>query len=90
MVFLILFGILDLIGALFFALAHFDIGVKITLIFALYLILKSLLFLPNIPSFVDIFSAIYILLVLVGFVYPVMSWLVILWLIQKGIFSLFL
>ncbi|MBS3151432.1 hypothetical protein J4443_03585 [Candidatus Woesearchaeota archaeon] len=82
-----LLGILDLAAAFFFVLAQWDIGLGIASFFAGYIIIKSLLFLGDFASLIDLLSGIYMFLVIYD-VHSAFSLIFVLWLLQKGIFSL--
>lgn len=82
-----LFGLMDLIAAAVFLLAQWSFGVNIALLIAGYLILKSLLFLPDFASVIDMMGGAYLLLVIFN-IHSIFSALFVLWFLQKGIFSL--
>ncbi|MFH1210012.1 MAG: hypothetical protein V1663_04455, partial [archaeon] len=69
-------------------LLKFNLLKQFALIMAFLLLIKSLMFLGNLVSFIDIFCVIVIVFAFMGF-YGVITWIVVVWLIQKGIFSLF-
>ena len=81
-------GILDIIAALMFIFAKLGIFKLMVVILALYLIVKALAFISDIASFIDLTSGVYLLLILLG-VSPILSLLFFLWLLQKGLISLF-
>ena len=82
------FGVLDIIAGITLILLKFSMFEGIGWIAAIYLVIKGIIFLPNIVSVVDIVSGIFIGLAMFG-IFNVISWIVAIWLIQKGIFSLF-
>lgn len=83
-----LLGIVDLLAALSFLLYKWDI-LFFPLFFAIYLIVKGLLFLNSITSIIDIIVGItFIVTMSIGY-FGIISWLCIFWLVQKGIVSLF-
>ena len=82
-----LLGFLDLLIALIFILAQWDIGVKFAVFCAIYLILKGIVFIYDIASIVDMIAGVYLILVLLN-IHSAFSFIFILWLIQKGLFSL--
>jgi len=82
-----LFGLIDLFAALIFILVQWDIGVKWGIIVAIYLIVKSIIFISDIASIIDLITGIYLVLVLLGW-HSAFSVIFIIWLIQKGFFSL--
>ncbi len=82
-----IFGLLDMFAAIVLLLLKFNMGIGIAWFFAIYLIIKSLLLFNAIPSILDLLSAIIIILAIYSF-YGIFSYLAILWLLQKGFFSL--
>jgi hypothetical protein len=83
-----LFGFLDLLGAIVFVLVQWDIGISLAYIVAGYLILKSLIFIGDFSSWIDLIAGIYLLLVVFD-IHSLFSIIFVLWLGQKGVFSLF-
>ncbi|MBI4158782.1 hypothetical protein HY500_00815 [Candidatus Woesearchaeota archaeon] len=84
-----LLGLVDLFAAAFFILAGFDIvftGAFILITFLL--LLKSLIFLMNWSSWIDMVAVVFMILILFNF-YSFFNLLFALWLLQKGILSLF-
>lgn len=81
------FGLMDLIAAGIFLLAQWGFGINIALFVAIYLILKSLLFIPDFASIVDMIGGAYLLLVVFN-IHSIFSAIFVLWFLQKGIFSL--
>lgn len=81
------FGVMDFIVAASFILAQWGIGSNFVLIIGIYVILKSLIFLPNFTSAIDLIGGIYLLLIIYG-VHDVLSVIFILWFLQKSFFSL--
>ena len=84
-----LFGLLDLLAAVLFILLQWDIGIKLGIFIAIYLILKSLIFLKDPTSWIDLTAGVYLLLVVFN-IHSFFSVIFILWLGQKAFFSLFL
>jgi hypothetical protein len=82
-----LFGILDLISAFVFISLNWGIGTSLGIGLALYLIIKSLIFIKAFSSWVDLVTGIYLLLVVFD-VHSAFSLIFVLWLGQKAIFSL--
>ena len=82
------FGLMDLLAAIVFASAQWGFGLYLGKIIAIYLIVKSLLFITDFASWVDLLAGAYLLLVVFG-VHSIFSVIFILWLLQKAIFSLF-
>ena len=82
-----LFGLLDIIAALSVVLLKFDIFIWLSLVLGIYLIIKSLIFIKSLASWIDLICGIGMIISFIGF-FSGFSWLVLIWLIQKGIFSL--
>jgi len=83
-----LLGFLDLLAAVFLILAQWNIGLSIASFLAFYTIGKSLLFIGNWASLVDLLAGIYMFLVIYD-VHTAFSLIFALWLLQKSFFSLF-
>ncbi len=81
-----LFGILDIIAGVVLALTYFGIGDGAGVFFGIYLIGKGLMFINNIVSIIDIIAGV-ALLITVFYGESVFIWIFVLWLIQKGFFS---
>ncbi len=81
------FGVMDFIVAASFILAQWGVGSNFVLIMGIYVILKSLILLPNFTSAIDLIGGIYLLLIIYG-VHDVLSVIFILWFLQKSFFSL--
>ena len=82
-----LFGLLDIIAALSVVLLKFDIFIWLSLVLGIYLIIKSLIFIKSLASWIDLICGIVIIISYIGF-FSILSWIVALWLAQKGLFSL--
>jgi len=79
-------GIFDLLAGIFIA-GYMFFHIKIAWIFGLYLVIKGIVFIKDVASVVDLIAGIVFFLVYFG----VFSWslvFVVVWLLQKGIFSL--
>ena len=83
-----LFGSLDLLAAVFLVLAQWDVGLGIATFLAFYIIGKSILFIGNWASLVDLLAGIYMFLVIYD-IHSAFSLIFVLWLLQKSFFSLF-
>ena len=83
-----LFGSLDLLAAVFLVLAQWDVGLGIATFLAFYIIGKSILFIGNWASLVDLLAGIYMFLVIYD-IHFAFSLIFVLWLLQKSFFSLF-
>lgn len=86
------FGLLDILTGIALIALYFDffnIGFLKSIsifVFVLFL-LKSLVFLPNIASFVDLMGGAFFILGLFGLFSP-LTWIAVFWFIQKGLVSL--
>ncbi|MDD4878301.1 MAG: hypothetical protein PHO02_04675 [Candidatus Nanoarchaeia archaeon] len=81
-------GILDILSAATLLLLRWDMGHILGIILGLYLLVKSMYFLTDVSSIVDIGAGIFLILAALGF-YHVITYIFILWLLQKGLSSLF-
>lgn len=81
-------GILDILSAATLLLLRWDIGHILGIILGIYLLVKSMYFLTDVSSIVDIGAGIFLILAAIGF-YHVITYIFILWLLQKGVSSLF-
>lgn len=83
-----LFGLLDLLGAIFIILLKWNIGVEIGLVIAVLLGIKALIFLKDWASIVDLISVAVLILAVFGNYFS-FSWIFSVWLLQKSFFSFF-
>lgn len=83
-----LFGVLDILSALLLLLLTYGMGKPLAYFFAGYLLLKGLFFFGGINTFFDLAGGVLLILAAQG-VYSLAYWIVILWLFQKGLLSLF-
>lgn len=83
-----LLGFLDLLAAVFLVLAQWNIGLGIASFLAFYIIGKSVIFIGNWASIVDLLAGIYMFLVIYN-IHSAFSLIFVLWLLQKSFFSLF-
>jgi hypothetical protein len=81
-------GLVDIVTGFCLILLKFNLLKQFALIMALLLLIKSLMFLGDFVSFIDIFCVGVIVFAFIGF-FGVITWIAVVWLIQKGIFSLF-
>lgn len=80
-------GLMDFGAAIMLILLKWEIGMVIGWIFAIYLLVKSIIFLYDIASLVDLVTAVFFLLAVTGN-YFFFTWIFSLWLLQKAFFSL--
>ena len=85
----ILLGILDIVAALSIFTINFSWGPVLISFSILYLLAKSLPYLKSFASIMDICVAGIFILALLGYANTIINALAALWLIQKGIMSLF-
>jgi len=83
-----IFGLLDLISAVSIILLKFDMGIALAWFCAIYLLAKGIPFIKDPASIADIISAGIILLGIFGF-FGIYSYIAIIWLLQKALFSFF-
>jgi len=81
---LILLGLFDILAGLMLFTLKFKI-LSIAWFFVIYLMVKPILFV-DITSLIDLIAGIFIVLAIYGY-YSIFTWILILWLIQKGGFS---
>lgn len=81
-------GVLDLLSGIVLIVLRFAPLKVIPGLLAVYLIVKSIIFLKNISSVIDLIAAIHIIFAMFGNYYS-LTWLFVLWLLQKGVFSLY-
>lgn len=82
-------GLVDILAASFLVLAGLDIVFIGAFIFiTALLLLKSLIFLTNWSSWIDLIAVVFMLLILFNF-YTIFNLFFALWLLQKGVLSFF-
>ncbi len=80
-------GLMDVISGIVLGLAYYELFGQIAVICALYLLIKGIIFFGSFATWIDLITAIVFFLVIYG-VSGVWVWIFIIWLMQKGIFSL--
>ncbi|MBU2638960.1 MAG: hypothetical protein KJ955_08360 [Nanoarchaeota archaeon] len=83
-----IFGIMDIIAAAVLLLLRWDIGKIAGIVLAVYIIGKSLYFIADVASIIDLAAGAFLILAVFGF-YHVITYIFILWLLQKGVSSFF-
>lgn len=83
------FGILDLLAWLSLVLFQLGLFKNMLFVFAVYLLIKGFLFMPDIISLLDGVTGIFFLLAFFG-VFSTLTWIFFIFLMQKSVFSLFL
>lgn len=81
-------GIIDILIALTFVIAQWNFGYYLGLVLAIYIIIKSLIFITDFASAVDLIGGIYLLLIVFN-IHHIFAVVFLLWFLQKGFFSLF-
>ena len=81
-------GLVDLLAGISLFLLKFNLFKQFAIIMGIILLVKSIMFLGNIVSLIDIIAVVVIFLAFMN-IYGIITWLVVIWLIQKGVFSLF-
>ena len=80
-------GLLDIISGVFLGLGYFGFFKEVALVFAFYLLVKSIIFIKGFASIVDLITAVVFFLVIYG-INGAWVWIFVLWLLQKGFISL--
>lgn len=83
-----LFGALDIVAAVVLVVLKFYPVGTVAWVFVGYLALKSVIFLKSLASIADFICAVFIALAALGHWYTI-SWIIVIWLVQKGILSFF-
>ena len=83
-----LFALLDFLVVGGVLLSYFDVGRNIVAFFYLFFFIKTVVFLPNIAGWIDLIALIIFILALFG-VFNFVTWIAVIWILQKAIFSLF-
>tara|TARA_Y100000034_G_C6909095_1_gene422962 strand:+ start:105 stop:371 length:267 start_codon:yes stop_codon:yes gene_type:complete len=82
-----LFGVMDLLAAILLIFLKYAIGQNIAYIFIIYLIVKGLLFFGDFNSIMDIICGIFMFLA-VQRSFTIITWILVVFLLQKSFFSL--
>lgn len=81
-----LFGLLDILAGISLLLLKFNVDFY-GLIFASYLVVKGIIFLRYLVSIADIIAGLTFFYAIYTGHFNIVSYIVIIWLIQKGVFS---
>jgi len=81
-----LLGIVDLLAAFSLIFLKFGFFKQFAIIIGLLLLVKSLVFF-NIVGLIDIIAVVVMALAFMG-IFGIVTWIFVVWLIQKGLFSL--
>lgn len=82
-------GLLDLVSGISFVMAYFGLLKTFSVVMGIYLMAKSMVFFGGWASFFDMVSGIVLILFLYLNLPGFFLWIVIIWLTQKGIVTLF-
>jgi len=85
---ILLLGILDILAGISLLLLKFSMGYTIAAFFTIYLLVKGVAFITNWTSWVDLTVVAIFILALFGN-FNLLTYVAVVWLLQKGIFSLF-
>lgn len=85
--FLRLLGVLDILSGIVLILLKFKIATSIAWFFAIYLIVKGLIFIANFVSALDIATGVVMIFAIYGS-YNIVTWLFVIWITQKGLATL--
>ena len=81
-------GLIDVLSGIMLLTLKFATPVIVAIIVIALLVIKSLMYLTDAASWVDLASAFFMILAIIGY-YPIINYAFILWLVQKGVRSLF-
>lgn len=81
-------GFMDFLAAVSLILLRFNIGEGLAYFFGIWLLIKGVIFIKSFAGIIDLICAIIIFFALYGYI-NILTILVILWLLQKSIFSFF-
>lgn len=81
-----MFGLIDLLSGIMLLTLKFSTPVIPAVIIAALLVLKSILYIKDAASWLDIASAFFMVLAIIGY-YPIINYAFSIWLLQKGIRS---
>ena len=82
-----IFGIIDLLASISILMLKAGVGEGFTAIIGILIIIKSLLFIKDVVSIIDLIGAIFIFLALMN-IFTIITWLFLIWFLQKGLMSL--
>ena len=89
MVLVKILGLMDLLAALAYALVKYSlISQSVAAVLVLVVLVKSIIFLKDVSSMIDMAAALFLLLAIYGML-PSAAIFAALWLLQKSIFSFF-
>lgn len=86
--FIYILGLIDALSGVMLLTLKFSTPVIPAIIIASLLAIKSLLYLKDAASWVDLVAAFFICLAIIGY-YPIINYALSVWLLQKGVGSFF-
>ncbi len=87
MVLLKFLGLLDIVSALVILILKFGFFVDLGLLLAIFLAIKSIIFIKDVASVIDLITAVFFFSAALGYYFS-FTWIFAIWLLQKGLFSL--
>ena len=87
MILIRILGLLDMICGIVILILKFGYFQNLGIILSFFLALKSIIFIKDIASVIDLISAVFFFLAANGYYFN-FTWIFALWLIQKGLFSI--
>ena len=80
-------GLLDILSGLIIIILKFNVFSEIGLFLSIFLGLKSIIFIKDVASVIDLVTAGFLFLASIGFYFS-FTWIFSIWLLQKGLFTL--
>ena len=87
MVLMQLLGLLDILSGLIIIILKFGVFPELGLFLSIFLGIKSLIFIKDIASVLDLITAVFLCLAALGFYFS-FTWIFSIWLLQKGLITL--
>lgn len=81
-----LLGLLDVFAGLWLGLLTLGVGSTVGFVLGVYVLVKGVIFISDVVSFMDILAGITLLLAASGHTFS-FTWIFVVWLLQKGFFS---
>jgi hypothetical protein len=82
-------GILDILGGISLFFARWDLLINVCWFATIFILIKSLVFIKSFASVVDIVAVILSILAMTDVMYNWVTYIVVIWWLQKGISSFF-
>ncbi|MBS3171071.1 hypothetical protein J4449_00500 [Candidatus Woesearchaeota archaeon] len=80
-------GFLDIVSALVILVLKFGFFVDLGILLSIYLAIKSIIFIKDAASIIDLVTAVFFFLAAFGYYFS-FTWIFAIWLLQKGLFTL--